>query len=84
MSEKIVWAITSVAAWPPGSIMVFDNSGALANAGSGDQKPHFGFGIVVANDGKGKIRVLWDAKCSRQFLEYDVKHLNPNVIRRGG
>ena len=79
------WDIKSIKTWPPGAFMAFDNRQALKNMGNEDEgHEHVAIGMVVANDGEGKIRVLWGANCSRPFLTYDVEKLNPNVIRRVG
>jgi len=71
--------IRLITSWPPGTFMVYDNT-MMESVQAGRERKHTGLGIVVANDGVSRIRVLWDSGCSRQFLEYHVEALNPNVI----
>ena len=71
--------INEIKSWPPGTFMVYDNSDHRSVTGGMAQK-HVGLGIVVANDGMFYIRVVWGSNCKHQYLEYDVRTLNPNVI----
>ena len=59
--------------------MLYDNR-KTSSVKRGVIQEHVGFGIVVANDGKTTIRVLWDARCKQQLCEYFVKGLNGDVI----
>jgi hypothetical protein len=71
--------INDIKSWPPGTFMVFNN--ADTQAVTGGMAPRFiGLGIVVANDGMFHIRVVWGSNCKHQYLEYDVRTLNRNVI----
>lgn len=79
--------IRKIATWPPGSIMVFDNAMVIEESRKSDLAmidaiTHFGFGLVVANDGDKRIHVIWDSNCSKAYLSYDVRFLNPKVIYR--
>ena len=83
-STRAVWQppprnIKNIKAWPPGAFMVFDNRQSRAVTG-GMAEPFVGLGMVVANNGVDRIRVLWGANCARAFLEYVVEQLNPEVI----
>lgn len=71
--------IHKIESWPPGTFMVFDNS-QVQSVIDGREKKHVALGIVVANDGDSKLRVLWGANCGRPYCEYHVFGLNPNVI----
>ena len=88
-----------IKSWPPGSVMIFDNSmtvlrksdeGMIMITGSTTPKTptkisgsHYGTGIVIFNDGVKTIKVLWDAGCKEQLCTYDVGMLNYNVIHHG-
>lgn len=81
--------IHDIKTWPPGAVMLFDNRVELEklrkeDLSSTDAVPHVGFGLVVANNGSGRIQVLWDENCARRYLMYEVRMLNPKVISRIG
>lgn len=69
--------IASIDAWPPGSLMRYDN---LPFCPVTDPQYHQGLGLVVANDGGERIKVLWDSHCDKQLVEYRVGFLNHLVI----
>ena len=76
--------IRKIKHWPPGSIMMFNNTDLawrLERAGS-RVKEHVAIGMVVSNDGKDTICVLWDGHCDEPFCVYAVSGLNPTVISR--
>ena len=84
-STRAVWqqaekSIRNIESWPPGAFIVYDSrKTTLVNKGI---VPAFvGLGVVVANDGIDRIRVIWGANCRDAFLEYTVSTLNPEVIR---
>lgn len=62
--------IHAIETWPPGSLMAFRSS------------VHQGVGIVIHNDGEGRISVVWGANCRDLFCTYSVKSLNVSVISR--
>lgn len=78
-------SIHDVKSWPPGEFILIDQREEWKRMGSpASLKPHVGLGMVVANDGKNQIRVLWGSNCSSQYVEYRVDRLNPVVIYHVG
>lgn len=65
--------------WPPGSLMCYHVKGDTP-----ETKWHkfFAVGMVISNDGKNKITVIWSPHCREKITTYDVIHLNPQVISR--
>ena len=86
-TTRAVWQpapkdIHNIRSWPPGTFMVIDQRDEWKRRGSPPNiKPFVGLGMVVANNGVDRIRVLWGANCRDAFLEYEVARLNPDVIR---
>ena len=74
--------IQSIDAWPPGTLMCYDNSIEVKRIGDRNIKQFIGIGIVVASTRSGTIWVLWGANCRDTIKEYDVRTLNPRVIKR--
>ena len=70
--------VRDIRTWPPGTFMVYDNREV---PGMIYRDMHVGLGMVIANDGHNRIRVIWDVTCDQPYLEYDVSSLNPHVIR---
>lgn len=74
--------INHIRNWPPGSLMVYDSRNLRFPSATATVYKFQGIGIVIANDGKRSIRVVWDARCNNPFVEYDVTVLNVKVISR--
>jgi hypothetical protein len=66
-------------AWPPGSLMVYNNHDFYKQ--DTDVARHFAVGLVISNSGT-HLRVLWPDHCGRQVKEYEISTLNDFVIRK--
>lgn len=62
--------IHDIRTWSPGTLMRMDVNGFVA------------FGLVVSNDGKHTVEVVWDQRCYVRFRTYDVRTLSPIVVSR--
>lgn len=77
--EKRRKNIHDIRSWPPGTFMLYDNRNvAFVN----EKTLHIGIGIgmVIANGGVSRIRVVWGSNCRDPYLEYEVGGLNGMVI----
>jgi hypothetical protein len=89
LNEKLK-LVQDIKSWPPGSTMCYDNRDLMRQLlnekhitqKQHDEQVHFGLGLVVTNDGKQIIHVVWDNVSNEKFKEYDVRFLNPLVISR--
>lgn len=77
--------VKDIRTWPPGTFILIDTR-EVAKTLKGLSmltpkiEPFVGLGMVVANDGKSQIRVIWGANCKEAYKEYNVDDLSRQTI----
>ena len=69
--------IYDIKTWPPGSMIIFDNSRFFNKLDDTFRRRYVG--IVISSDGDKHITVLWN---SNQLRELDIEGFNINFIKR--
>ncbi len=68
--------IHDVRTWPVGSMMVYHTKHAV------EREKMFKVGLVIANDGGGRISVMWPEGCDERISSYGVGSLNVYTIEK--
>jgi hypothetical protein len=72
--------IHDIRLWVPGSLIVFDQTEMWKQISFPNTEPFVGLGMVVANDGVLRIKVLWGANCKKTLSDYNVALLNDDAV----